>query len=288
MPAADWRRARLVLLRPPDNPHPFAFSEAIEFLLHSLRELGCDADSRENEFIRDGTNVLFGSHLLPRSILASLPANCVVFNAEQIGSGSVFDSEAYREILACYPVWDYSARNVESLRRMLPADRVHHVPIGYAPTLTRIEPAPEENIDVLFYGSVNDRREKVLEALRNAGLNVHYAYRVYGAERDRLIARAKVVLNVHYFSTRIFEIFRVSYLLANRKAVVSECAADTEIDARLREAVALAEYDQLVEACRALVADGEARRQLAARGFERFRQLTFRVELRQAMDATRN
>lgn len=287
VPAADWRRARLVLLRPPDNQHPFAFNEAIEFLLHSLRELGCAVDSGENEFIPDGTNILFGSHLLTREILPSLPSNCVVFNAEQIGSGSPLDSQVYREVLARYPVWDYSARNVANLRAALASDRVFHVPIGYAPQLTRIAPARVEDIDVLFYGSMNERRKSILDALGRAGLAVHHAYGVYGAERDSLIARARVVLNVHYYDTKIFEIFRVSYLLANRKAVVSEFSADAEFDLNLRDAVAWAEYHDLAGACRALVRDVAARERLAARGFECFSRLTFRDELAQAMQSTR-
>ncbi|MDH5536536.1 MAG: hypothetical protein OEZ08_13335 [Betaproteobacteria bacterium] len=287
MAAADWRRARLVLLRPPDNPHPYAFSEAIEFLLHSLRELGCAAEAVENEFIRDGTNILFGAHLLSRAVLASLPPNCVVYNAEQMGSGSSFDNEVYREALSRYPVWDYSARNVEHLRGTLPADRVCHVPIGYAPPLTRIAPAAAQDIDVLFYGSMNERRKAVLDDLRQADLAVHYAYGVYGAERDALIARAKVVLNVHFFRTKIFEIFRVSYLLANRKAVVSECSAETEIDPRLREALVLVRYDEIAEACRALASDRVAREKVGARGFECFSRLTFRDELSRAMQSTR-
>lgn len=287
MPAADWRQVRLVLVRAPGNPHPSAFSEAMEFLQHSLRELGCDVDTRENEFLPDGTNILFGSHVLPPEILPQLPSRCVVFNAEQLGSGSAFDSEGYREILKRYPVWDYSARNVEKLRAFLPPERIRHVPIGYVPQLTRIEPATVQDIDVLFYGSINERRKTILEALRSAGLAMRYAYGIYGAERDQLIARAKVVVNIHFFPTKIFEIFRVSYLLANRKAVVSECSADTEIDARLLEAVQPAAYEGLVEACHRLVHDHAARTRLEQDGFDCWSQLTFRDELAQAVQSTR-
>lgn len=287
MPGADWQKVRLLLVRPPGNPHPSAFNEAIEFFQYSLRALGCDVDTQENEFLPDGTNILFGSHVLPPEALSQLPARCVVFNAEQIGSGSAFDSPGYREILGRYPVWDYSARNVETLRSFLPPGRVLHVPVGYAPALTRIEPSAVQDIDVLFYGSINERRKKILADLQRAGLAMRYAYGVYGAERDRLIARAKVVVNIHFFPTKIFEIFRVSYLLANRKAVVSEFSHDTEIDPRLKEAVRLASYDDLVAACCALVRDHAARARLEQAGFERWSRLTFREELAQAMHSTR-
>jgi hypothetical protein len=60
---------------------------------------------------------------------------------------------------------------------------------------------------------------------------------VYREERDRLIARAKVVLNMHYYDARVFEIVRVSYLLSNEKAVVAECGATTTIEPDIRDAV---------------------------------------------------
>ena len=41
-------------------------------------------------------------------------------------------------------------------------------------------------------------------------------------QRDALIARSKVVLNMHYYEPGEFESVRVSYLWANRKCVVTE------------------------------------------------------------------
>ena len=43
--------------------------------------------------------------------------------------------------------------------------------------------------------------------------------------RDDLIARAKVVLNINKHQAKIFEIVRVSYLMANAKAVVLQGAS---------------------------------------------------------------
>ncbi|TLY51142.1 MAG: hypothetical protein E6K53_08255 [Gammaproteobacteria bacterium] len=63
---------------------------------------------------------------------------------------------------------------------------------------------------------------------------------------------------------------RTSHLLANRKAVVSECEPNTEIDADMREALSAVPYDQLVPTCIALVRDDARRHALAQRGFEIF------------------
>jgi hypothetical protein len=80
----------------------------------------------------------------------------------------------------------------------------------------------EEDLDVLFYGALNERRRRVLEDCLARGLRVEHLFGVYGAARDRFIARAKLVLNVHFYPTQIFEAIRVSYLLSNRKVVLSE------------------------------------------------------------------
>ena len=44
------------------------------------------------------------------------------------------------------------------------------------------------------------------------------------------IARSKIVLNLHQYDAQVFEIVRVSYLLANRRAVVSERGANPTED----------------------------------------------------------
>ena len=147
--------------------------------------------------------------------------------------------------------------------------RPSYVPIGYVPELTRIAPAPED-IDVLFYGVLSERRYAVLKDLHDRGLRVKWLSGVLGASRDAWIARSKIVLNVHYWEAKIFEIARVSYLLANRRAVVSERGADPTLERDLESGVAFADYDGLVDRCVELLGDERARRELAERGYQVF------------------
>lgn len=282
---AGWERVRLVLLCPPGYSHAHALDEAIEFFFYSLCGLGCDADRSQNELLPGGRNILFCAHLLAANASIALPRNSIVYNTEQIESGAAFDSSGYRDLLRRHTVWDYSARNVKRLAPLLGHARLYHVPVGYVPELTRIERREPPDIDVLFYGSVNERRREVIDRLAAEGVKVHAAYGVYGAERDALIARSRLVLNVHYYPTNIFEMIRVSYLLANRTAVVSERSPETEIAPELAEAVAFAPYERLVGACLSLLRDEVRRQALAEGAFERFSRLTYRDELAQAMSA---
>ena len=88
----------------------------------------------------------------------------------------------------------------------------HVVPIGYTRELTRIRRVAPPDIDVLFIGSINPRRRAVLEQMHADGLRVQAAFGVYGAERDALVARARIVLNVHFYEAKVLEMVRLSYL----------------------------------------------------------------------------
>lgn len=247
--------------------HSSCFQEVAETLEAALRELGHRAAIVENIVDRQATNILLGAHLLTEEEMRLLPSGTIVYNLEQLGSAHL--SEAYLRLSENHWIWDYSPLNLARWqeRKCLYPPRL--VEIGYMPVLRRISPAPEQDIDVLFYGSLNERRKKVLEGLEQAGVRVHVAFGVYGKERDALIARSKVVLNAHFYETNLFEIVRVSYLLANSKAVVSEDSPDL---GGYVEAVAAFSPDELVKGCLALLCDEGKRKELERCGFEYFSQ----------------
>jgi hypothetical protein len=212
---------------------------------------------------------VLGANLLPAYPLP-LAGDAVLYNLEQVQPGSSWFRTELLDLFRRYAVWDYSRRNVEALAALgIAVARL--VPIGYVPELTRIAPAPAPDLDVLFFGSLNPRRIAVIERLRAAGLRAEAVFGVYGAARDALIARAKVVLNVHYYEAKVLEMVRLSYLLANRCCVLSEVSSDREEDAALAGGVAFAAYDDLVARARELVADLALRQRIAQRGFELMR-----------------
>jgi hypothetical protein len=265
-----WQKVRLVVLRPAGTPEPHSINEVVTSLFHGLQALGCCVDIRENQPIDDGTNIYFRAHLLPFPRVSEMPPGSIVYNFEQIFDQSPWVGRVYRDLLSRVTVWDYSRRNLAAIAAFADPRRLHLVPLGYTPQLTRIPPAPVEDIDVLFYGVVNARRRAILAGLGRAGLRLHVETRIGGAARDGLIARAKLVLNLHFYPTAIFEIVRVSHLLSNRKAVVGECGQDTEIDDDIREAIASAPYERLCETVHDLLGDDTRRQELARRGQEIF------------------
>jgi hypothetical protein len=268
----SWRAVRLIMARPQGWVHAAAVGEVMESLFIALKLLGIDVDFAENQ-ARDGAiNIYFMPFYLTEDQAKRLAPNSILYNFEQIGGEFDILTPGFRTAIRTCRVWDYSRRNLDRLAPFIGHDRVQVVPVGYVPALTRIPRASVQDIDVLFYGAVNERRKALLDAMTAAGIGLQHVFGVYGAQRDALIARAKLVLNIHAHPTKIMEVVRISYLLANRKAVVTELDDMTAFDADLRDAVAGVPYERIIEECRRLLADDEARQALEDRGYRCFQQ----------------
>lgn len=260
----------ITLVRPEGFIHSEAFREVAETLQFGLRSIGHTALIQDNTIDPTAANILLGAHLLTLDDASLVPRGSILYNLEQLGGPSL--PKHFYELARRCQVWDYSLHNIDTWKVMRCAFPPVHVPLGYVPELSRIKSAPVQDIDVLFYGSVNERRAHVVNALEGAGVKVKVLFGVYGEERDQYIARSKVILNIHFYDAKIFEIVRVSYLLANSKAVVTEIGSDTELEKGLADSLLASPYDSLVQSCLALLRDGEARQKLEARGFGWFYQ----------------
>ena len=269
------------IVTPEGYTHSRAFDDCATALSEAFTELGGAAPLvRHPRDWHGRTPIVIGPHLLTAQ--TELPAGSILVNFEQVSMGEGWVSEAYLSLLRRFPVLDYSERN----RMALIAKGIGHarlIGIGHSPSLLRFAPAPIKDIDVLFYGSINPRRKGIIDGLRARGLAVTTLFDVYGAERDASIARAKVVLNLHFYESAIFEVVRVSYLLANGICVLSEGDEGDPDVAPFRGGLVLCSYDDLIERCAALVADEAARTAVARVGQERMLARRQADLLREAM-----
>lgn len=240
------------------------YAELVETLVHGFRKAGHEAAPSFNRPDPRAINVLLNAHEWPAEAASHLPPDTVVFNLEHIEDRTWDWAPTLKVFLSRFETWDYSRTNVERLKGLCP--RVFWLPVGWEPELTRIPKAKVQDIDVLFYGAINPRRRPVLEAIAARGLHLETPFGVYGRERDALIARSKVVVNIHQEADRALEMVRVSYLLANRKAVVTETSRGIDEEPGLAEAMAIADVDALPAACEALVRNDGRRRALELGG----------------------
>jgi hypothetical protein len=275
----------------PPDPRVHAlngYKEVIETVAWGLEQLGHQTSYALNQSVRDASNIVFGAQVLPIAALKRLPEGTIIYNFEQmreITTAAQIRAEVrYYAQVPHFEIWDYTPANVPSWRA-LGRHQVKIVPVGYAPILTRIPKAPRQDIDVLIYGMSGERRLQTFHTLSQRGLSTVFVSGLYGAARDELIARAKIVLNINlYPQTRIFEIVRVSYLLANRKAVVADRDADTSIDEDIRPAVKFAAtLQELVGLCDGLANNDRERGKLEELGFSCISRRDIRDILKNAL-----
>ena len=246
----------------------------------------------------DGKTLVFGAHLVSK-YGATIDGDYVIYQTEQLGAAeSLFASDAdqaYLDLLRRFPVWDYSVLNQNFLRDK--GIDVTLVPITYNRCMSSIKTGRSasltgpsaikfcewsgaippvdpttgkyaQDIDVLFCGSMNERRMQIIQALKDSTLFdkplVIAQFVGYGAYRDKYIARSKIVLNMHYYDTAIHEIFRTSHLYANKKCVVSELGRDASIEEKFWNTDGFVTYSNLVRTCLDLLADAPRREATAS------------------------
>lgn len=204
--------------------------------------------------------VIFGANLLfalpEYASTPPIPPEWIIYNLEQVGKTQYFNSVIF-SLMREHEVWEYSPQNAKLLAAAgVPTVRM---PIGFAPRLVSTKTAAVDtsakDIDVLLVGTCNKQRCDVIRAVARQGFVARLAGPAcgggmcsdlqlppaYGLARDHLLHRARIVLNVHYFDAAIFEVVRVSYLLANGHFVISERGRDRGLEAEYEAGVVFVE-----------------------------------------------
>ena len=195
---------RTWLIEPPGYIHIQALAELRDSLDASLKDIDL--------YDEQGAVIILGAHLHKMiGRMMTTPAD-IIFNTEV--HGSPWFTKPYLDLLANHQVWDYSTENIEWLEKQ--GIDAEHCPIGYHPCLERIQRAGKQDIDVLFYGSMTPRREAIWkEVCAIPDIEAVHLFGIYGAERDALIVRSKIVLDLKAYDQSPRNDVRLSYLWAN-------------------------------------------------------------------------
>jgi hypothetical protein len=171
-------------------------------------------------------DVILNPHRCPQlaSVFYSYSDKIILYETENMLDSSSYWPNASESLRARCPhnQWfNYSAANSRAFGDTAkPLHKVHDFP-------TR--PKFPRPIDVLFVGSMNARRENILEQLRRAGIVVYCPTSpVFGVELTNLEACSKLLLNIHYYTPGIFEAFRVVPAVHRGTPVLSEDSVDGE------------------------------------------------------------
>jgi hypothetical protein len=176
-------------------------------------------------------------------------ARFVIINTEHWKNWGVYDllkkiqDEGYQCTIFEYNVINYNNiisefPHVNML--FLPLVYNDHLENYYTSNITQKISWNNKDIDVLFYGGINERRKTILDSLKNK-YNVHIISSHHGATNSDLckyIERSKIVINVLYYDYNvIFDYYRNTLLLSNGVLLVSEMplTMDTKLEPWIKD-----------------------------------------------------
>tara|TARA_Y100000746_G_C15434399_1_gene420024 strand:- start:649 stop:1500 length:852 start_codon:yes stop_codon:yes gene_type:complete len=270
----------ICIIKPNNYIHSLAYLEIAELLHYSVLELNKNSKISYNfiDINPKVKNIIFGAHLLNDDMINSIPSNTIIFNTEQIES----INEIWKRrilLLASKGIvfWDYSNHNLDLLLTKLNV-KGRLFEIGFQKNLQRIKMNDNKEVDVLFYGSLNNRREKIINNLLKKNVKVKCLFGVYGKDRDDWIGKSKIVLNLHYYESKIFEIVRIFYLLTNAIPIVSEVDENTKLNNNYLKGIKGSNYEDVEKNILSLLENEKERKLIGLNGFniiKKYPQINF-------------
>ncbi|WP_218080253.1 CgeB family protein [Anthocerotibacter panamensis] len=237
-----------------------------KLLYYSFLSLEIPCTLQFNTFDSSSINVVLGYHLI-NDISFSLEYRYIIYQLEQLSDREGwFNLSSLGVMKNSIFVWDYSLDNILFLHSK-GVKNTKLLPIGFHEKLETIVPSIPE-VDVLFYGSTNHRRNSILHEL-SKDYNVVHIFGVYGEQRDAFIAKSRIIMNIHYYESQVMEQVRISYLLNNHCFVISEDSPNNPY----LEGIISVPYEMLVDCCQYYIDQPEERYQIADEGYKFFQKL---------------
>lgn len=153
----------------------------------------------------------------------------IAYNWEQLCGGNqwVNVNQLIANMQAADEIWDYDELNADYAKMFcgVNVSAIHHFQYFHELEHNNLDDE-KRDIDVLFTGLLNERRAKILSSIHMKSYDKFKTIVALGTsceDVDALVARSKIVLNIHGFEPYSRqEQSRIGAMLANRVCVVSE------------------------------------------------------------------
>ena len=174
--------------------HP-AFNDTIESLKHEFK------DDTSNTLVICGAQ---NYHINKFYELKKQYDKIIVFQMEQLNTqqrilwssnGQTIDKNYFMWLKIADEVWDYDESNLDVLK-FIRSDAKLHLLKPYKDW--SVYKPVNKDIDILFYGAMNEHRKKILDKLKQK-YKVVVLNSFDNKTLDNYILRSKVLLNVHYY-----------------------------------------------------------------------------------------
>lgn len=181
--------------------------------------------------------LFIGTIMLLNKKINYLPPNkYIIYQIEQLNQNKHYYNKLNKEILhlmlTSYAIYDYSIVNLDYYPAFLRP--IVQVFIPYIPyNLEKLEilktTLREDNKkNILFIGTLNKRRTKILNNLKNHIISQNLDYnllifqKLFNNELKELLKSCLYVLNLHYYDNAILEVFRFEDVIPYNVKILSE------------------------------------------------------------------
>ena len=164
----------------------------------------------------------------------------IIYQIEQLNQNNFVYNQLSSNVInimkKCYALFDYSKVNINYYPKELKENVKLVSPIIKNNNLSNNENTEnyKKNITILFIGTLNERRRKILYALKryniynNLNYNIVIVSKVFNDELIQIIKKSKIIINIHYFNNALLELFRIHDLLSYNCKILSEKPINNE------------------------------------------------------------
>lgn len=149
---------------------------------------------------------------------SAYPYQSIDPNEERLIENAIFTLDYSFANLLYYP--DSVKNRIQHLDIFSIFDKYHRIYISDI-----LQPETRD-IDILFIGTMNARRQTILDLLQDKfdkNIIIHVVTTLFGDDLVQLLQRTKIVINLHYYTDSILEVFRIFDIMQNSKChIISE------------------------------------------------------------------
>lgn len=167
----------------------------------------------------------------------------ILYQLEQINNINKYKKNINNELEyfmknALY-VLEYNMNNYKNLK-----GEINKMFVG-VPIVKNKSIIPVKDIDILFYGNINNYRKNILKNLSQV-YNIKIVEKTFGDELRYYIMRSKLILNIHYYEDALLEICRIHEAIPYKCKIISEiCKDDLKLCEEYKDFCLFVEFDNM-------------------------------------------
>ena len=246
---AQASKVNICIAKIPGYSHTEAFRELSERIEAECMRQEIPCSISNNWQIEADINFVLGAHLEPEKYRNLDTNQTILINLERLASLKKNETtNNYIELLQQYSYIDFSSENSEYCRQRNLRQPIYLYRPWLEKAWARTQNEIDKEWDACLIGSITPRREKLAEELNNAGIKTICAFNCYASERDEILSKSKIALNVHaYEDSDAAEILRLAYYISNNLNIVSERSTFEAGEERFSQSLDQYAYEDLID-----------------------------------------